>query len=580
MSTFVADFETTTNPNDCRVWAYAICEVGNDSNVIVGTTIDDFMKWCRESKENHKVLFHNLKFDGQFIMSWLFHNGFKHTTDPYEKNSLTFNTLISDQGLYYQIEVIFYRKGKNVNKVIFQDSLKLIPLSVDSIAKSFKMEISKLEIDYEAHNNLPIGSPLTPLEEEYIKHDVQIVAKAVDYFYSQGLTKMTIGSCALDEYKKLIEKKNFKRYFPTPKYHEDVKQSYRGGFTYLNPKFASKVVGNGIVLDVNSLYPSVMYDSDLPFGTPIFFIGEYKPDVIYPLYTQMIRCQFELKEGKIPTIQIKHGCDFVSNEYLTSSNGLEVTLCLNSVDLKLFFEHYDVYNIEYISGWKFKSTKGLFTDYIDKWSGNKIKAKAEGNHGLYLISKLFLNSLYGKFGTDTKMVCKIPYLAEDDVIHFKNSDVEYKDGIYVAMASFITSYARLKTISSAQKIMDNYNSGKSNIQFVYADTDSLHCVSDNFELPEGLDIDPYKLGAWKYESKFNKAKFLRQKCYIENSTEDIENDNPNYDLKITVSGMPKGCYPYVNFENFKIGASYEGKKSPTLVKGGVVLSEIDFTIKP
>ncbi len=580
MGTFVADFETTTIVEDCRVWAYAICEVGNSDNVIVGTTIDDFMTWCRDSKENHKVLFHNLKFDGQFIMSWLFHNGFKHTTDPYEKNSLTFNTLISDQGLYYQIEVIFYRKGKNVNKVTFQDSLKLIPLSVDSIAKSFKMDICKLEIDYDSHNYLPVGSPLSKEEEEYIKHDVQIVARAVEYFYSQGLTKMTIGSCALDEYKRLIEKRHFKRYFPIPKYHEDVKQSYRGGFTYLNPKFASKEVKNGIVLDVNSLYPSVMYDSDLPFGTPIFFVGEYKKDEIYPLYTQMIRCQFEIKKGKIPTIQIKHGYDFVSNEYLESSNGLEVTLCLNSVDLELFFEHYDVYNIEYISGWKFKSTKGLFTTYIDKWSNNKIKAKEEGNHGLYLISKLFLNSLYGKFGTDTKVISKIPYLGEDDVIHFKNSEVEYKDGIYVAMASFITSYARRKTITSAQKIMDNYNSGKSKIQFVYADTDSLHCVSPDFELPEGLDIDPYKLGAWKFESKFNKAKFLRQKCYIENSTEDIENPTPDYELKITVSGMPKGCYPYVNFDNFEIGASYKGKKAPKIVKGGVVLEEIDFTIKP
>ena len=38
MSTFVADFETTTNPEDCRVWAYAICEVGNSDNVIIGTT--------------------------------------------------------------------------------------------------------------------------------------------------------------------------------------------------------------------------------------------------------------------------------------------------------------------------------------------------------------------------------------------------------------------------------------------------------------------------------------------------------------------------------------------------------------
>ena len=579
MGTFVADFETTTNPEDCRVWAYAICEVGNSENIIIGTTIDDFMKWCRESKENNKVLFHNLKFDGQFIMTWLFHNGFKHTTDPYEKDTGTFNTLISDKGLYYQIEVIFYRKGKNVNKVIFQDSLKLIPLSVDAIAKSFKMDICKLEIDYAAHNNLPVGAPLTEIEEEYIKHDVKIVARAVEYFYSQGLDKMTIGSCALEEYKKLIQKRNFKRYYPTPKYHEDVKQSYRGGFTYLNPKFAGKTIGNGVVLDVNSLYPSVMYYEHLPFGTPIFFEGEYKHDEIYPLYTQMIRCQFELKKGKIPTIQIKHGSDFRANEYLTSSDGIEVVLCLNSVDLKLFFEHYDVYNPEYISGWKFKSTQGLFTDYIDKWSNNKIQAKKDGNHGLYLISKLFLNSLYGKFGTDTKIKSKIPYLGEDDIIHFHDSEVEYKDGVYVAMASFITSYARLKTITGAQRIMDNYNSGKSKIQFVYADTDSLHCYSPDFELPEGLEIDSTKLGAWDYESKFNKAKFLRQKCYIENSTDDVDNPDPEYSLKITVAGMPKGCYPYVNFNNFKIGASYKGKMQPKMVKGGVVLSDIDFTIK-
>lgn len=595
MCTFVADFETTTDPENCHVWAYAICEVGNSDNVIIGTTLDDFMSWCSSNKGNNIVLFHNLKFDGQFIMNWLFHKGFKHTTDIYEKETKTFNTLISDKGLYYQIEVIFYRKGKNVNKIIFQDSLKLIPLSVDSIAQSFKMEITKLKIDYDSHNNLPIGSPLSPEEEEYIKHDVQIVAKAVDYFYSQGLTKMTIGSCALSEYKKLIEKRNFKRYFPIPKYHEDVKQSYRGGFTYLNPKFAGKVVRNGIVLDVNSLYPSVMYDSDLPFGTPIFFRGEYVKDDIYPLYTQMIRCQFEIKKGKIPTIQIKHGYDFVSNEYLESSNGLEVVLCLNSVDLKLFFEHYNVYNIEYISGWKFKSTKGLFTKYIDKWSNNKIQAKKEGNHGLYLISKLFLNSLYGKFGTDTKVRSKIPYLGDDDIIHFKDGEDEKRDGIYVAMASFITSYARLKTISSAQRIMDNYNNGKSKIQFVYADTDSLHCISPDFSLPEGLDIDSTKLGAWDFESKFVKAKFLRQKCYLEKMIIDEDTYNKGilsdndflytkekgnyYKLKITVSGMPTGCYKQVNFSDFKIGATYHGKKQPKMVRGGVVLSDIDFTIK-
>ena len=256
MGSFVADFETTTNIDDCRVWAFAICEVGNKEDVIIGTTIDEFMEWNIKRKENDIVFFHNLKFDSQFIMNWLFKNGYEHTTEPEQKKSKTFNTLISDKGLFYQVEVIFEKKGKKVNKVVFQDSLKLIPLSVDSIAKSFKLPISKLKIDYDSHNNLPIGSPLTPEEEEYIKHDVQIVAHAIEYFYSQGLDKMTIGSCALSEYKKIIKKRNFDRYFPTPKYHDDVKQSYRGGFTYLNPDYTEKDVGKGIVLDVNSLYPS------------------------------------------------------------------------------------------------------------------------------------------------------------------------------------------------------------------------------------------------------------------------------------------------------------------------------------
>ena len=600
MGSFVADFETTTNINDCRVWAYAICEVGNKDEVVIGTTIDEFMNWNMKRKENDTVFFHNLKFDSQFIMNWLFKNGYTHTTEPTQKASKTFNTLISDKGLFYQVEVIFEKKGKKVNKVVFQDSLKLIPLSVDAIAKSFKLPISKLKIDYDAHNDLPIGSPLTKDEKEYIKHDVQIVAHAIEYFYSQGLNKMTIGSCALTEYKKLIKKRNFDRYFPIPKYHDDVKQSYRGGFTYLNPKYAEKTVGKGLVLDVNSLYPSVMYDSYLPFGTPIFFNGKYEHDPIYPIYTQMIKCQFEIKKNKIPTIQIKYGYSFRANEYLTTSGNTEVVLCLNSVDLELFLDHYDVYNLEYISGWKFKATKGLFTEYIDKWSNNKIQAKKDGNHGLYLISKLFLNSLYGKFGTDTRVRSKIPYYGEDEEIHYKDGETEYKDGIYIAMASFITSYARKKTITSAQKVMDNYNNGLSKAQFVYADTDSLHIVLNGEDEQEflkncELDIHPTKLGAWDNESKFISAKFLRQKCYIEKEivTEDdylkgIKEENNYlyskdkkgyYKLKITVAGMPTTCYPYVNFDNFNIGASYKGKKQPKIVPGGVVLSEIDFTIK-
>ena len=589
MKSYVADFETTTLVEDCRVWAYAIVDIDDTDNVLIGTNIDDFLDWCSKQKGSPKIFFHNLKFDLSFVMDRLFSLGFKHTTESSDRQSKTFNTMISDKGLVYQCEIIFYRKGKNIRKVTLQDSYKLIPLKVRDIPKSFGLEEAKGEIDYDRHNYLPPDTPLSEVEKDYIIHDVVIVAKAIKYMYSQGLDKMTVGACALDEYKRIVGKRTFERWFPTPEYHNDVKQSYRGGFTYLNPEFAGKPIKEGICLDVNSLYASVMrsHDNPLPFGTPIFFEGKYKPDKIYPLYTQMIRCQFELKPGKIPTIQIKHSLDFRGNEYLTSSGGDEVTLCLNSVDLKLFFEQYNVYNPEYMSGWKFKASVGMFDKYIDKWTEAKIKATKEGNKGMRFISKIFLNSLYGKFATDIKLVNKVPFYDENKVRYYY-SDPESRKGIYIAMASFITSYARLKTISSAQKIMDDYNSGKSEIQFVYSDTDSLKLLSPGFKLPEGLDIDPYKLGAWKYEGRFSDkgqkegygAKFLRQKCYIENLTDDIESEDPDYKLEIVVAGMPEDCYDQVTFDNFNIGSVYSGKKIPRTVPGGTVLEDGTFTIKP
>ena len=584
MKSFVADFETTTKENDCHVWAYAVCEVGNTDDVIIGTTIDDFMLWCKNQETNNLVYFHNLKFDGQFIIYWLLTNGFKHVDDSKDRATNTFQTLISDKGLYYAIEVIFYLNGKKVKKVVFQDSYKLIPLSVNDIAKAFHLPISKLSIDYTAHDNLPVGSPLTANEEEYIKNDVRIVSYAISYFYSQGLTKMTIGSCALSEYKDIVSKKNFKRWFPPPTYHNDIRQAYKGGFTSLNRKFANKTVCEGLILDKNSMYSFVMKDKYLPYGTPIFFNGQYEYDEMYPLYIQMLRCSFELKPGKIPIIQSKTNEFYRGNEYLIDSEGQEIIICLNSVDLELFFEHYDVYNPTYMSGWKFKATKGLFDEFIDKWSAIKIESKINQNWGLYTIAKYMLNSLWGKFGTDIKFKSRIPYIDKENKVAYADSPLKAKDPVYLPLASFITSYAREETIRPSQKIMDNYNRGISKAEWIYSDTDSLHILLNGETVEEflkncGLDIDDTRLGAWKLEGKFTKAKYIRQKCYIQNFTDDIKSENPEYKMKVTVAGMPHECHSQVTFKNFKVGTTYTGKNQPKIVSGGCILVADVFTIK-
>lgn len=581
MSKFVADFETNTQENDCRVWAYGLCEIGNHNNFIFGNSIDEFINFCKNEKENHVLYFHNLKFDGEFIFNYLLNNGYEVIKEKKERKDKTFTTLISDTGQFYAIEIFFHVTKKHTNKVTIYDSLKILNFSVDQIAKDFNLPIKKLELDYNI--NRKIGHELTQDEIEYLKHDVEIMSRALNIMFNENLTKMTIGSDALFNYKQI--NKNFNNYFPILPYDidMDIRKSYKGGFTFLNDIYKDIEVNEGIVLDINSLYPSVMRYKKLPFGEPIFFDGKYENDKLYPLYIQTISCSFELKKDKIPTIQIKNNLSFIPNEYIKTSDGDIVTLTLTNIDLDLFFEHYEIHNIIYHNGWKFKAIKGLFTNYIEYWSTKKIEAKKDGNLALYKISKLMLNSLYGKFGLNPNVRSKYPYLNEDGIIKYKCYPQEIRDSIYIPVASFITSYARNKTIRTSQKIKEYTIEKYKKDFYIYSDTDSIHLLKmNNEELSNIIDIDDYKLGAWKLESEFKKGKYIRQKCYIE--------QDYNNNINVTIAGLPKKLSKLITFENFNKGFTTEnftkeelkecGKKlTYKHVKGGVILAETDFTIK-
>lgn len=578
MKKFTADFETNVDKDNCGVWAYSICEIGNPDNFIYGTKIEDFINFCANKKENYKIWFHNLKFDGEYIFSYLLNNGYECIKDKKERRDKTFTCLINEMGQFYSIEIYFeVNKSRHINKVTIFDSFKILAFSVEQIAKDFDLPIRKLEIDYKEYRDE--NHILTQQEIDYIRNDVEIMARALEIMFNEKLEKMTIGSNALSNYRSML--KYFNNYYPEIPYEidHDIRQSYKGGFTYLSPKYKEKEVSKGIVLDVNSLYPSVMKNEKLPFGHPIFFEGQYKRDILHPLYVQMLSCTFKLKEGMIPTIQIKNNLSFVGNEYLESSNGEIVTLTLTNVDLELFFKHYDVDNIIYHSGWKFKQIRGLFDEYIDIWSNKKIEAKKEGNSALYRISKLMLNSLYGKFSKNPVVKSKYPYLDEEGVIRYGLYPAEVTKALYIPTGSFITAYARKKTIETSQKIRDYTMQKYGKDYYIYSDTDSIHMLDmPEEELKEFLDIDDYILGYWKLESKFKRGKYIRQKCYIE---EDYEGK-----MNVTVAGLPKKLGKYVNFENFNTGFSIlasdeklDHKLTYLHVKGGVMLVDTDFTIK-
>lgn len=382
----------------------------------------------------------------------------------------------------------------------------------------------------------------------------------------------------------------------------------------MNPAYKNKINGKTTVLDINSLYPSIMYTRALPYGDPVYFEGEYQEDKIYNLYIQCIRCSFKLKQGKIPTIQIKHS-HFIDTEYLENSNGEEVVLTLTNIDLKLFLEQYDTEvdgekGVEYIDGWKFKSMESkFFKEYIDKWIAVKNEGTITGNKGQRTRAKLMLNSLYGKFATSQDLQSKIPYLREDGIVGYKMSDKTQKDGIYIPMGCFITSYAREVTQRTSQAIKTYSLEKYGKDLYCYSDTDSIHTLLDIEELKQFCDIDDVRLGAWKHEGTFPHSKFVRQKTYVE-----VDDDNL---VHITCAGMPKNCVykkdnkinTFMNSEgtegqvefkennnklyykdiegnekefklkDFKEGFSCGGKLNFKHVRGGVILVETDFTVK-
>ena len=546
---YTADFETTTDKNDLRVWAWGVCSLDNFEDFTYDNNIESFIKWL-EKHCKCNIYFHNLRFDGEFIISWLLKNGFKYNEDLVTK---TFNCVIAGTGQFYKMDICFYKKGKYKKVVHIYDSLKKLPFPVKKIAEAFELPILKGEIDYTAKRE--IGHILTEEELSYLRNDVEIMARALKIQLDEGLTHMTIGSDALHSFKAIIGEEVFKSYFPVldSEVDADIRRAYRGGYTYTNKIFQAKDVGEGLVYDVNSMYPSVMYEELLPYGLPIFFEGEYSYDEMYPLFIMKIKADLVVKHDHIPTIQCKTNMYFNATEYIEATNGM-LTMYVTNIDLDIIKEQYDILDIEYINGYKFKAVKGIFCTYIDKY----MKMKKENTGAKRQLAKLMLNNLYGKFASNPKTQEKIPYLNENNEVEYKTITAKDKEPVYTPMGIFITSYARSRIQQTAQSVYH---------RFCYCDTDSIHIIGK--DIPD-IDIDDKELGKWGLESTFVRARFLRAKTYIE--------EYPDGTINVKCAGMPDKLKELCNFDNFKVGLTLHGKLLPKRYDGGVILEETDFTI--
>lgn len=546
---YVADFETTSERyyNEhgyTRVWLWSICD--KDANIIQdGTDIESFIIFARQLC-GATIYFHNLKFDGSFIVDYLFSQGWVYYEKLDKNVEKGFTTLIDDAGAWYSID-IRYSKNRTLH---IHDSLKLLPFKVKKIAEDFHLPILKGSIDYDDYT-------ISDVTLDYIHNDVGIVAMALTQIKEEGMERMTTASCAYNQYTNMKSNDYLKLCFPDldVAFLTTWRKAYRGGRSQVSPLYQGKILNNVRRYDINSMYPYIMRNKSLPYGNPIPITkeGEYK----FELYH--VRIGFVLKEGYLPSLLRKSAYFNGNDSYYIQTEDVE-EMWISNIDLDLVRRNYDVYAYEFLDGVGFRTSMMLFMDYVDKWYEKKKVDKGAKR----IVDKLMLNSLYGKFGSNVVRRKKIPRL-EGDVLDYSLSDEEEGKHYYLPIAIAVTSYAHL--------LLDNAIHTTGLDKFVYCDTDSVHTLGT---LPDSW-VDNSELGKFKLEAVESISKYVRQKCYVYQDDDGIS---------ITCAGMPEDQKDLVIEQAgdaiwtiFDVGMKVGGKLMPIRVKGGTILHETTFEIK-
>lgn len=587
---YAADLETTDDEETggVRIWSWQVGTVytadGYPRTGYWGTTWEEFFDFIGEHSGagSLELWFFNLKFDGEYILNELFRQGYKYCRMDRKASPPphTFKALISN-GAWYMFEFV---TPEGV-RVTVRDAAKKYPgQTLKSLAVANGLEEGKGEIDYTKYR--PVGYMPNSLEVDYIRRDVWILAQVLEHSFDAGLRQMTAASDAKTQFFSILRATSEEKALEakvkaplSPVEDQLIRHAYRGGWTYAHPSKVGYHVGPGRVYDVNSLYPSVMYDHLYPVASFVrdgiaiqsrekrqwLKDGRDLANAIDVLNTRsddylfigLFEVKADLRPGGVACFGTKPGI-YTSAVY---SEHLDGSFWLTSVDLRLMMDMYEgsftptrlmVYH---------NLRRNLFNSYIDHWMAEKEAATVEGNKPRRQNAKLMLNSLYGKFGASATTTSSIPHY-QDGRLDLSDKLLDDGSPMFLPIAAFVTAYARDVTVRAAASCGD---------RFCYADTDSIHVVGD-YPVP-GLDVHETRLGAWKHESSFTDAVFCRAKQYCELS--------PEGELDVKVAGMPREMKSYVRMDDFITGRHFDdGKLRPTHVRGGVRLVPTGFDLKP
>ena len=508
-----------------QVYGFDIETEGDDNNFVMGSLVGDcFEKEFYDKQSLVNEIVKKKYKDSLFVATNLgfdfFGVFFGHKVLSNFRLIQKGSRILSAFCYVYKGEFYPRRPNKSAWKIEFIDTLNYALLSVEKLGKTIgipklkkpsvflpsEKTILKEGIIYNKIGDVRLPGTLEEWEELIIYNlrDSEISKKFMDYFIESvnelgGNFKLTIASSAMSLYKT--------KYFnmrPMVPHAEDTLRelfkAYYGGRVEVFERglIKSTKFRKFKLYDINSLYPSVMRDFEFPNPSTLHIVqrdtikyierceGVSHVDVSCP------------EDIKVPFLPFRFNGKLIfptgtfSGYY--SHVELRFAMTLGYVIKKVYKSYYYTYNCE--------PFKEFVTDLYTKRQ-QYIKEK----NPMEYVTKIFMNSLYGKFGERfDKRLDLQPFnftyeqLKNIDMIERKgdfiyyNEEQEPKAHCIPIWALYVTAYARIRLYS----YLKQYDP-------IYCDTDS---IITRHPIPESKE-----LGLMKLEYSIDEALIIKPKFY-------------------------------------------------------------------
>lgn len=402
-----------------------------------------------------------------------------------------------------------YIKDPQPRRITTLDTLNYFKSSLANLGKTLGLEKLTMPADFTDREKL----------SEYCKRDVEILRLSVEKYF-QFIVDNDLGNFGSTMAKQSLNAYRH-RFMSYPIHIHTIKnvidlerESYYGGRTecfYVGTLHKDTYYK----LDINSMYPYVMRQFNYP-TKHVFHRYLFRQDVHEKhKNTLTFIAKVSVNTNK-PCIPYRY-----NNRLCFPVGSFTTTLCKPEIEL-LDKEniHYEIREIAYYE------EAPIFRDYVDYFYSLRQQFKREGNKQYEYFVKLFMNSLYGKFGQRSPEWELCAGKQGNESFYERIMDIEtgkeyaikcidgtvfeltgWKEGwdTFVAVSSFVTSYARRLLWEMI------HTAGMENVY--YCDTDSLFTNKTGYE-----NLDPFlsetELGKLKMEDTTENLIIRNLKDYV------------------------------------------------------------------